>query len=133
MKKFLTRAALVLLSLSALAGIGTLGPVQRAIAQGAVHLANFGAQTQVTGVSYPCTVSCYFTLSQGTVTLNGVTPITVANALVTANSVVIFTLKTVGGTVSANAPNVLTITPGTGFTVGGSASDTSLYTYVILN
>ncbi len=68
----------------------------------------------------------------GTLTLNGATPVTVANANVTAGSIVIFTLKTVGGTVSPTAPNVLTITPGTGFTVGGVALDTSIYNYVIL-
>lgn len=63
---------------------------------------------------------------------NGATPVTVAAAAVTANSIIIFTLKTVGGTVSPNMPNVLTITPGTGFTYGGTASDTSIYNYVII-
>lgn len=67
----------------------------------------------------------------GTVTLNGVTPVVVANANVGAGSVIVFTVKTVIGTVSPNAPNVLTITPGTGFTVGGTAADLSLYNYAI--
>lgn len=67
----------------------------------------------------------------GTVTLNGATPVTVANANVTVNSIVMFTLKTVGGTVGA-APAIQTITPGTGFTVEGTALDTSLYNYIIL-
>lgn len=100
---------------------------------GMVRLTNFGTQTNLTGIGSPCVTSCYVTLSQGTVTLNGATPVTVANSLMTANSVVLFTLKTVGGTVSPNAPNVLTTTPGTGFTVGGTALDTSTYNYVILN
>ena len=68
----------------------------------------------------------------GTVTLNGATPVTVADARVTANSIIIFTVKTPAGTISHNAPNVLTITPGTGFTVGGTALDTSQYSYAIL-
>ena len=68
----------------------------------------------------------------GTVTLNGATPVTVANKLITADSVVVFTLKTVVGTVSPSAPNVQTITPGTGFTVAGTASDTSVYNYTII-
>lgn len=68
----------------------------------------------------------------GTVTLNGATPVTATNKLITADSVVIFTLKTVGGTVSPSAPNIQTITPGTGFTVAGTASDTSIYNYTIL-
>lgn len=76
-----------------------------------------------TGVSYlPAT---------GTYINNGATPVTVANAAVTGNSIISFTLKTVGGTVSASAPNVKTITPGTGFTVAGLASDTSTYNYEI--
>ncbi len=68
----------------------------------------------------------------GSFDLNGATPVTVADARVTANSIIVFTLKTVGGTVSPTAPNVLTITPGTGFTVGGVALDTSTYNYGIL-
>lgn len=71
--------------------------------------------------------------SSGTVTLNGATGVTVANTAVTANSIIVFTLKTVGGTVSPNAPNVKTITPGTGFTVAGTASDTSVYNYRIIS
>lgn len=67
-----------------------------------------------------------------TVTLNGATPVTVANKNVTANSIIMFTLKTVGGTVGA-VPSVKTITPGTGFTVAGTASDTSVYNYVVID
>lgn len=74
----------------------------------------------------------YLNLSSGTAIANGATPVTVANTNVTANSIVMFTLKTVGGTVSPNALNVLTITPGTGFTFAGTASDTSTYNYAII-
>lgn len=109
-----------------------LGAVAALAQSGQVRLSNFGAVTLV-NAGYPCTISCYFTLSQGTVTLNGATPVTVANTRMTANSVVIFTLKTVGGTVSPNSPTVLTTTPGTGFTAGGTAADTSIYNYVIVN
>lgn len=123
MKKFI-----VAFLVTALLGIGGL-----AWAQGVVRLSTFGSGTQVTGIGAPCTRSCYFLLTSGTVTLTGATPVTVAAANVTANSVIVFTIKTAAGTVSANAPNVLTITPGTGFTVGGTALDTSLYNYVILN
>jgi hypothetical protein len=70
--------------------------------------------------------------SGGTLTLNGATPVVVANTRVTANSIIIFTLKTAAGTVSPTAPNVLTITPGAGFTVGGVALDTSVYNYAVL-
>ncbi len=67
----------------------------------------------------------------GTVTLNEATPVAVANKLITANSVVTFTLKPVGGTLGAY-PSIKTITPGTGFTVAGSASDTSVYNWYFI-
>ena len=66
----------------------------------------------------------------GTFTLNGATPVTVANTAITTSSDVNITLKTVGGTVGA-APTIQTITPGTGFTVQGTAGDTSVYNYSI--
>lgn len=66
----------------------------------------------------------------GTVTINGTSAVTVANANVTANSIITFTLKTVGGTVGA-VPAIQTITAGTGFTVAGTASDTSVYNYSV--
>lgn len=68
----------------------------------------------------------------GTFTANGATPVTVANSLITANSSIIITLKTVGGTVSPSLPYIATITVGTGFTVTGTASDTSVYNYKIV-
>lgn len=64
----------------------------------------------------------------GSVTLNGATPVTVVEPNLTAVSTVLFTLKTVGGTVGAN-PAIQTVTPGTGFTVQGTAGDTSIYNY----
>ena len=50
---------------------------------------------------------------------------------VTANSVVVITLKTVGGTVGA-VPAIQTITPGVGFDVAATAADTSIYNFVVL-
>lgn len=76
-------------------------------------------------------VTAVFGVWSGTVTLNGNTPVTVANANITASSVILFGLKTVGGTVGA-MPTPQTVTPGTGFTVEGSASDTSTYNYLII-
>lgn len=70
-------------------------------------------------------------LGNKTFTANGATPVTVAYPQVTANSIIVFTLKTVGGTVGAY-PTVKTITPGTGFTVAATASDTSDYNYRVL-
>lgn len=67
----------------------------------------------------------------GTFTANGASAVTVTDTRVTANSVVIATVKTPGGTVGA-IPAVKTITPGTGFTIAGTASDTSVYNYLII-
>lgn len=67
-----------------------------------------------------------------TFTCNGTTNVTVAWPDVTANSIIVPTLKTVGGTVGA-IPRVTTITPGIGFTMAGTASDTSVYNLLILN
>lgn len=66
----------------------------------------------------------------GTFTANSGTPVTVVNSAVTANSVILFGLKTAGGTVAA--PFMVTVTPGTGFTVNSGGSDTSVYNYIIL-
>lgn len=70
-------------------------------------------------------------MSSGTFTLNGATPVSVGATQITANSAIIITLKTVGGTVGAQ-PHVETITAGTGFSVVGTASDTSVYNYTII-
>jgi len=74
-------------------------------------------------------VDYLFTL--GTFVCNGATGVTVNDVQVTANSSIVVTLKTVGGTVGA-VPNVKTITPGTGFTIAGTAADTSVYNYLII-
>ena len=66
-----------------------------------------------------------------TFTCNGTSAVTVAAPEVTATSIIIPTLKTVGGTVGA-IPAVKTITAGTGFTISGTASDTSVYNVVVL-
>jgi len=67
----------------------------------------------------------------GTFVMNGVTPVTVTNANIAVGDQVIFTLQTVGGTVGAY-PSIKTLTAATGFTVAGTASDTSTYAYRIL-
>jgi len=64
-----------------------------------------------------------------TVTLDEDTPVTVANTNVTSNSIITFTLKTAN--TPGAYPTIQTITPGTGFTVQGSAGDTSVYNYSV--
>lgn len=69
--------------------------------------------------------------TSGTFVCNGSSNVTVTEPLVTANSAIIVTLKTVGGTVGAT-PAVKTITAGTGFAIAGTASDTSTYNYTVV-
>lgn len=85
-----------------------------------------------TGTPVQVAAAALSTTTKGTFICNGVTPVTVTDANVTANSTIIVTLKTVGGTVGA-VPAVKTITPTTGFTIAGTASDTSTYNYAIIN
>jgi hypothetical protein len=73
--------------------------------------------------------SAVLPLNGGTFTCASSTA-TVANTNTNAGSLVLMTLKTVGGTVAA--PYVATITAGTGFTVTCGGSDTSVYNYAIL-
>lgn len=68
----------------------------------------------------------------GTFTANGVTPVSVATTGFLAGSVVVISLKTVGGTVGA-LPHLATATPATGFTVVGTALDTSVYNWAIID
>ena len=79
------------------------------------------------GIGFP--VQSYAIFGLGTFVLNGTTAVTVADANVTANSFIGISLNTVGGTVGV-FPHISTITAGTGFTVVGTASDTSTYTYL---
>lgn len=82
-----------------------------------------------TGGSGAPTTDSLTLLGYGTFVANGATPVTVADAGVTLNSIIIPSLNTVGGTVGA-IPRVVTITAGTGFTINGAASDTSTYNYL---
>lgn len=68
----------------------------------------------------------------GTVIVNGTTPVTVATTGFVAGSTVVFSLKTIGGTVGA-IPRIGTPTAGTSFTVVATASDTSTYNWVIID
>lgn len=67
----------------------------------------------------------------GTFVLNGSTPVTVSNTSVAINDAIIFSLNTIGGVVGVY-PTIATITAATGFTVAGTAADTSTYNYAII-
>ncbi len=72
------------------------------------------------------------TARKGTFTCTAAGTITVANTNMTAGSDVVITLKTAGGTITT-PPAMKTVTTATGFTVLCGATDTSVYTYSILN
>lgn len=91
------------------------------------YLVTYTAAATITMVG----ISFGFIPNVGTFDATAATPVTVSNAAVSPSSQILFTLKTVGGTVGAT-PAVKTITPGTGFTVAATASDTSTYNYMIL-
>lgn len=65
-----------------------------------------------------------------TVTLNGATPVAVTDLNVTPNSIIHFSLKTAH--TPGAYPNLTAVTPGSGFSVVGTAGDVSVYNYVIL-
>lgn len=78
----------------------------------------------------PGPMSTYMPVNGGTFTCNGATPVTVANTNIDAGSLMMRTLKTVGGTVGAY-PSLQTITVGVGFTIVCTSGDTSIYNYAI--
>lgn len=67
----------------------------------------------------------------GTFTCNGTASVTVVEPNLTSGHSILVTLVTVGGTVGA-LPSVKTRTNGTGFTISGTASDTSVYSYKLV-
>ena len=68
--------------------------------------------------------------SGGTFTCTSSGTITVANTNLTANSIILPTLKTAGS--PATGMFIATVTPGTGFTITCGSGDTSIYNYLIL-
>jgi hypothetical protein len=64
-----------------------------------------------------------FTLASGAAT--------VANTSITANSVVVCTVKTSSGTLGLGSPEIV-ITAGTGFTATGASTDNSTYNFIVL-
>ena len=74
--------------------------------------------------------SAILPINGGTATCTGGGTITVANTAVDAGSIIVLTLKTVGGTPAQ--PFLATITPATGFTFTCGGSDTSIYNYIII-
>lgn len=92
----------------------------------ATYLVTYTAANTITMVG----VSQGHFAHSGTFVANGATPVTVANAAVTANSTFSFGINTIGGT-PLGAPYIATQTAGTGFTVKAGAGDTSTYSYTI--
>lgn len=71
-----------------------------------------------------------YRVTAGQFVCNGASAVTVAAPSVTLTSTISISLSVVGGTVGAQ-PVLKTLTPGVGFTVAGSASDTSTYNWQV--
>lgn len=83
------------------------------------------------GGGLPAQTASLIFKSEGTFTANGATNVVVSDKAFTTGTIMLCTLKTVGGTVGA-IPTVKTYTSGTSFTVAGTALDTSVYSYVLI-
>lgn len=68
----------------------------------------------------------------GTFVANGTNSVTVTNTSIAISDAIIISLNTAGGTVGPT-PSLKTITAGTGFTVVGTALDTSTYNYSVIS
>lgn len=110
-------------------GVTAFGNTNNVQNLGAVRVSHTGDWC---GTAFNSLLPCAWNDNTGTVTLIGASPITVSNKYVTATSTIVFTLNTIHGTVGAY-PAIQTITPGTGFTVSGTALDNSVYNYAITN
>lgn len=69
-------------------------------------------------------------INYGELTLDGATPVAVAYRGIRASDQVILTLKTVGGT--QGPPPICVVTANTGFSVTGTALDTSVYSWRVV-
>lgn len=87
-----------------------------------VPLINSGPQSAV--AKYPVK-------ARGTVVLNGATPVPVVYAGMTLTQVIQLSLNTVGGSQGAQ-PFVSSVTAGVGFSVQGTAGDTSTYNWIAI-
>lgn len=94
-----------------------------------IGLAGAGPQGQQATVAQ---IAAGGSARQGTFVANGATPVVVANANVTANSVIVITVN--GVAVSQGAqPTVTAKAAGVSFTVTATAGDTSTYNYIIFD
>jgi hypothetical protein len=112
-----------------MAGIYPAGVQTQAALTGAeyVDVDNGGAvKARVTTAQ----IGTFAVKASGTFVATDATPVVVAAPALTASSVIVFGLKTIGGTPAA--PFVTVVTPGTGFSVASGASDTSTYNWKIL-
>ena len=86
--------------------------------------------TSLMGAGLPGELAKKFGTLTGTLTLNGTTEVTVSNTGLTSNHMILLARETVAGT-----PNVFYLfsrTNGTGFSVKGTASDTSVVRYLLV-
>jgi hypothetical protein len=109
------------------------GKIDQSTTNTTLVLGTPGSNNDALTVGGSLTVTGNFTgKSTGTVTATNGTPVVVSNTNVTANSVILLTVKTATGA-NAGQAYVSSTTPSTGFSITSGAADTSVYNYMIFN
>jgi len=89
------------------------------------------ASTELTTVQDIADLAAGAGLARGSFVANGATGVVVAAPTVALTSVIAVSFRTLGGTRGAQ-PTVTALNAGVGFTVAGTALDTSIYNFVVL-
>jgi hypothetical protein len=114
-------------------GIGTSARDTTTGRQGVAQWGSSDSDIVVTLAGKSFKVASGTNAKAGTVTANGVTAVTVSTTAITANSVLLFGLKTAAGTAATQGPYMSAVTAGTSFQIKSSTGDTSVYNWVILD
>lgn len=98
-----------------------------------IDIGTAGSNTDAMTVGGTLSVTGNFTgKSTGTFAANNTNPVSVSNTNVTANSIILLTVKTATGA-NAGQAYVSSTTDSTGFSITSGPADTSTYNYMILN
>lgn len=109
------------------------GQLSQSTTNTTLALGSPGSNTDSLTVGGTLNVTGNFTgKSTGTVTANNTSAVAVSNTNVTANSIILLTIKTATGA-NAGQAYVSSTTASSGFSITSGAADTSVYNYMILN
>jgi hypothetical protein len=109
------------------------GKVLQASTNTSLTLGTGGSNDDALTVGGTLNVTGNFTgKSTGTITATNANPVVVSNTNVTANSIILLTVKTATGA-NAGQAYVSSTTASTGFSITSGAADASVYNYMIFN